>query len=231
MPGYKMGHCISLLKKLSQQIRPPPSPHPPPSPPTTLTNLPPEIRLEIYRYLLTTRTTIKKPGDLVRCEIHHGADGGESPCLHTAILRVSKRIYTEALPVLYSENVFAFWSPEDMMAFRTEGLISCTLRSKKLGIIRHCEGEVWLTNISPGFTGLIDSLKSIDRLTYIRHVELYLWHDDHHSPLWSKREKWRRFVNTRSGERAIEIPAVSDLVLDFGAMELEAGNFGVSLRS
>ncbi|KAI4280040.1 MAG: hypothetical protein L6R38_004755, partial [Xanthoria sp. 2 TBL-2021] len=78
------------------------------------------------------------------------------------------------------------------------------------------------------FTGLIDSLKFIDRLTYIRHVELYLWHEDHYSFVSSKREKWRRFVNARSGERAIELPAVSDLVLDFGAMELEAGNFGVS---
>lgn len=48
--------------------------------------------------------------------------GIEGPGTHAALLRTCHRIYSEALPILYSENAFYFARAPDVEAFRWTGL-------------------------------------------------------------------------------------------------------------
>lgn len=63
-------------------------------PPMSFLDLPPEIRLDIYKYLLTVPPYSKL--QTVR----------PSRRLHVSILRVNRRINREAVPILYSHNTF-----------------------------------------------------------------------------------------------------------------------------
>ncbi|KAL9609605.1 MAG: hypothetical protein Q9204_009138, partial [Flavoplaca sp. TL-2023a] len=86
------------------------------------TSLPVEIRIQIYRYLLTSREVITKPDALV--DRHYiGVPDPRVLGLHVKILRTSRQIYEEALPVLYGENVFSFLSSGSMEAFQSKGLV------------------------------------------------------------------------------------------------------------
>lgn len=92
-------------------------------------SLPPEIRLLIYNELLV------QPNDLLRtfCPCKFCANlkchtiGKD--CLNPSLLRTNKLIYNEALPILYSKNIFSVlcYGP-----FR---------QSTGLGISRHCPGR------------------------------------------------------------------------------------------
>lgn len=66
-------------------------------PTASFLDLPPEIRLEIYNYLLVApETTVSK------------TDPNRTKPLHPAILRLCRRVHVEALPILYSANAFLF---------------------------------------------------------------------------------------------------------------------------
>lgn len=98
----------------------------------TLTTLPQEIRLEIYRYLLTTQEAISEPGSLVKRPIYIGVDQRRITGLDAGILRASRQIYTEALPVLYRENVFAFQKSDCLKTLQSEGLAAGQLFRDRL---------------------------------------------------------------------------------------------------
>jgi hypothetical protein len=60
--------------------------------------LPPELRISVYEALLVDDRIRGEKGRLV----------GDQDCkLHTAVLRTSKQIYSEAMPILYSQNKFS----------------------------------------------------------------------------------------------------------------------------
>ena len=70
----------------------------------TFTKLPTEIRLIIYKELLVRNS---RP-ELCFCsdDLHTAFCHVPKVCVHPAIIRTCKTIYYEALPILYSENVF-----------------------------------------------------------------------------------------------------------------------------
>ena len=86
--------------------------------PLTFLSLPLEIRNMIYRELLVSATAIKKPHKLVWNKksimvnsLHPVKD------IDSAILRVCRTIYDEALPVLYGKNTFEFCKPRKLRDF------------------------------------------------------------------------------------------------------------------
>lgn len=94
-------------------------------PPPSLMQLPIEIRLQIYRYLLVTKNKISNPGALIKCGIRLGNDCAAwriYPNLTMKILRISRQVYNEALPIFYQENTFSFSCAEDMVHFQFNGL-------------------------------------------------------------------------------------------------------------
>ena len=60
--------------------------------------LPPELRINIYEALLVDHRAHDERGWLL---------GNDDCKLHTAVLRTSKQIYSEARPVLYGKNKFS----------------------------------------------------------------------------------------------------------------------------
>ena len=54
--------------------------------------------------------------------------GTKGPGTHAALLRTCHRIYAEALPILYGENVFSFHRVPDIEAFRWAGLNRCSCK-------------------------------------------------------------------------------------------------------
>lgn len=60
--------------------------------------LPPELRINIYEALLVDHRARDERGWLL---------GNDDCKLHTAVLRTSKQIYSEARPVLYGKNKFS----------------------------------------------------------------------------------------------------------------------------
>lgn len=65
---------------------------------------------------------ITKPDSLVKRH-YIGVPNPRVLGLHARILRTSRQIYQEALPVLYGENVFAFLSSDSLEAFQSKGLV------------------------------------------------------------------------------------------------------------
>lgn len=133
-------------------VSPHPHPHNHPTPlPESLTtpiqqlqspllSLPAEIRIMIYRRLLLSTNPdhkIHSPDFLVsakrRClllpqgvpQIQYSSsynDGRERSGTHAALLRTCRKVYDEAIEVLYGENVFAFEDVNGIEVFRGEGL-------------------------------------------------------------------------------------------------------------
>jgi hypothetical protein len=72
-------------------------------------DLPPEIRYEVYCLLLSpgnkvkpyTITWLKDQSAIPRADL-------QSPALHPNVLRLSKRVYLEAVAILYEKNTFEF---------------------------------------------------------------------------------------------------------------------------
>ena len=104
--------------------------------------LPGEVRMMIYRYLLLSTNpsdTIYSPNFLVsakrrgllipagssRARYHSPNIGNmERSGTHAALLRTCRKVYDEALSVLYSENTFAFHDTDGIEAFMAEGLVT-----------------------------------------------------------------------------------------------------------
>lgn len=88
----------------------------------SLLSLPVELRLQIYRCLLchSSRIQLQRPYCVVYwSEIQRAKRplSGSEPEVderflpESAILRVCRQIYSEAMPVLYGENAFVYWCP------------------------------------------------------------------------------------------------------------------------
>ena len=57
------------------------------------------------------------------CSSHLPGDGNaDSAIVDSTLLRVCRKMYTEALPLLYGENTFCFNSVSGLHTFRSEGL-------------------------------------------------------------------------------------------------------------
>lgn len=76
--------------------------------PTGLLDVPFEIRLEIYRYLLTRRELIELQPNIVFSGQWPNKNFPPNTKRHPVILLVSRQLSEEALSVLYGENVFRF---------------------------------------------------------------------------------------------------------------------------
>ncbi|KAL9596948.1 MAG: hypothetical protein Q9219_005459 [cf. Caloplaca sp. 3 TL-2023] len=81
-------------------------------------SLPVEIKDMIYRQLLVSSSTIKKPHRLV-CSGRMVMVDSIQPIkdIDSTILRVCRSIYHEALPVLYGQNTFEFAKPRKLYEF------------------------------------------------------------------------------------------------------------------
>ena len=77
---FHKSHLIARLDMLDKYLR------------FRFLDLPPELRLEVYKYILISRN----------CE----APGAEDQVIETSLLRTCKLVYEEAAPVLYGENEF-----------------------------------------------------------------------------------------------------------------------------
>lgn len=87
-----------------------------------LSKLPIELRLKIYRHLLVTQDDTKDPGSLVRRMNRFDAHFRKPPDFDATILRACRQVYTEALPILYGENIFECSALEGLQVFSTTGL-------------------------------------------------------------------------------------------------------------
>ncbi|KAL8654320.1 MAG: hypothetical protein Q9226_003482 [Calogaya cf. arnoldii] len=190
----------------------------------TLTKIPLEIRLQIYKYLLTIPAAITKPGSLVKRPIYIGVDKRRATGLDARILRVSRQIYIEALPILYSENVFAFRNSDCLKEFQSKGLAPAY--TTYLG--RITRNPIFIDSTYFGLKNNPDG-----RLTIIRHVEIHfkegennhiLESENSHMMLDWRRDsivrKWRAFFHPYSSRHDVRLPALSDLTLDFTGMDL-----------
>lgn len=74
--------------------------------------LPPELRLQIYRYLLCHSSEIElQKTELPKCQAvyrHRIYEATEALSLESAISVMCRTVYAEAKPVLYGENIFSF---------------------------------------------------------------------------------------------------------------------------
>lgn len=103
--------------------------------PTTspfLDRVPPEIRLQIYSYLLVAPTPIK--GTIAR------SFQNESYHLHTSILRTNKQIYNEAKYIFFGLNTFHITSAPSLSgddSSSVPGSFEPPLQLRDLPLIRH----------------------------------------------------------------------------------------------
>ncbi|KAL8692283.1 MAG: hypothetical protein Q9218_002652 [Villophora microphyllina] len=179
--------------------------------------LPSEIRSMIYDELLVSAQCIKKPHKLV-CNKKSIMLDSIKPIkdIDSAILRVCRSIYYEALPVLYGNNTFEFCKPRKLRDFSHAGL---DRRLTKFGL-REAE------------TG---------RFTLIRSIILRLGHDrkpyiwQHHATQAPDRKKlwshWYQYFFNEGDNRSEydwsiipclshNFPALDRLVLDFTDWQL-----------
>ncbi|KAL8787424.1 MAG: hypothetical protein Q9213_002201 [Squamulea squamosa] len=187
----------------------------------TLMKLPLETRLEIYRYLLIAPGIIKEPGVLIWNTNHFSVDLRATPDIDATILRTCRQIYTEALPVLYSENMFQFFKMPYLKMFRTQGLdttssIGSALGNKSLGIPRfglraNPQGRLtFIKNVSFAFSSAeIKGLSAEEARARIL-------------------KEWRPFVENQSDPpHEIHFPALELLCLDFRNLKVKDGR-GIS---
>ncbi|KAL8847304.1 MAG: hypothetical protein Q9221_007649 [Calogaya cf. arnoldii] len=146
-----------------------------------------EIHHQVYRYLLTTPAAITKPGSLVRRPIYIGVDKRRVTGLDARILRVSRQIYIEALPVLYSDNVFAFRNFDCLKEFQSKGLAPAY--TTYLG--RLTRNPIFIDSTYFGLKNNPDG-----RLTLIHHVEIHFKEGENSNILESENSRtkldWRR---------------------------------------
>ncbi|KAL8778921.1 MAG: hypothetical protein Q9203_001604 [Teloschistes exilis] len=91
--------------------------------PLSLLTIPVEIRTMIYHQLLVSAQCIRKPHKLV-CNKKSIMLDSLKPVrdIDSAILRVCRSIYNEALPILYGRNTFEFCKPRKLRDFSHAGL-------------------------------------------------------------------------------------------------------------
>ena len=61
--------------------------------------------------------------ELVRKKIYSD-DSDSLEFMDATILRICRRIYQEALPMLYGDNLFIFYTPTELNLFKTHGIMN-----------------------------------------------------------------------------------------------------------
>ncbi|KAI4240811.1 MAG: hypothetical protein L6R40_004925 [Gallowayella cf. fulva] len=117
---------MPFTKPFSKPLPSPPSSDAPGtlcSRPLSFETLPLEIKHMIYRELLVSKQPIRKPHKLV-CNKRSIMLDSVQPVkdIDSSILRVSRTVYQEALPVLYGKNTFEFCKPRKLRDFSHAGL-------------------------------------------------------------------------------------------------------------
>ena len=90
--------------------------------------LPPEIRILVYRQILTTKAVLNAGAEIkkmTRSLTTDDNDPSHISNINSAVMQTCRKMYQETLPVLYGENKFGFRTPEDLEAFR-EGNLETT---------------------------------------------------------------------------------------------------------
>ena len=92
--------------------------------------LPAELRVQLYRELLVSKHggRVKKPSKLVHenAETFKFEEGGDRENglpglgMDSTFLRCCRRIYEEALPILYRDNIFRFCEQRELSHFRSD---------------------------------------------------------------------------------------------------------------
>ena len=95
--------------------------------PAFFKTLPLEVRIIIYRYILTTSTIIRKAADLVEQTTIGLIAPDESDTsiildIDATVLRTCRQMYAETLPILYGGSTFCFTNVSALDTFRKEGL-------------------------------------------------------------------------------------------------------------
>lgn len=87
--------------------------------------LPPEIRIQVYRLLLTTTAVLNAGADIENTAYTLTTDDNDPKNVSgvdSAVMRTCRKMYHETLPVLYGENRFKFRTKDDLEAFREGNL-------------------------------------------------------------------------------------------------------------
>ena len=209
----------------------------------------------IYRYLLLSTNpdnTIHRPDFLVHAKRRgllipagssrahyynpHFNDMARSGT-HAALLRTCRKVYDEALSVLYGENTFSFDDTDGTEAFMAEGLVSSVhgtsfphsmiLSTANLIYVADEEREISMPmfNFRPSSQG---------RCIKIKHLALHIGYDDEsisasdaatHVPKrdYRKCSSWSKFIHNVGYEiddERICFTALDTLPLDFRAWGL-----------
>ena len=105
--------------------------------PAFFKTLPLEVRIIIYRYILTISTMIKRGAELVEQTTLGliAPDEGDTSMIFdidATVLRTCRQMYAETLPILYGDNAFYFMNVRALDTFRKEGLATmwCKLQTK-----------------------------------------------------------------------------------------------------
>ena len=93
--------------------------------------LPAELRIKLYRNLLVSKGRLLQPNKLINenaLKFRFKKDGDRenglpSPDIDSTFLRCCRRIYEEALPVLYRENTFKFCEANELSNFRSKKIL------------------------------------------------------------------------------------------------------------
>lgn len=213
--------------------------------------IPPEIRCMIYSHLLVSADPInseqanKLIGDKrsVLLSDHNPISG-----ISATLLRTCRKVYNEALPILYGRNVFIFSRPKAIDNFRDSGIDGFT-RGRHIFVNHNLSAmsSPLLLLLFWGFKYRLTSGKACDfrkrepqgRLTLLCCVVLkFLPEKTSGGGLWDippdPKEPWkiwtRDFLNSRLYD--LRFPALRELTLDFLELKLDENiGFRVSTQS
>ncbi|KAG7005195.1 hypothetical protein G7Y79_00021g050620 [Physcia stellaris] len=181
--------------------------------------LPAEIRSSVYQYLLrsnrdrilirTTRLMSPAVIELVRKKVY--SDDSESlDFMDATILRTCRRIYQEALPMLYGDNLFQFYTPAELNLFKTHSIMKNDAAKKK-------GSNMPIFNLHPSPQG---------RLSWIRRLALRFSDDIFHQQeqYHSYMGDWRDCLYEAFDANGLEylcFPSLEQLMLNFRYWRLE----------
>lgn len=106
-----------------------------------------ELRELVYEFLLVAGV-VTHPERLVEYKLvtlvyNESEQPFSNLGIDSTILRTCRKVYNEALPILYGRNRFSFSSPEAIKAFRVQGLVDVPCKSSQLPV--HGVGILMLT--------------------------------------------------------------------------------------
>lgn len=197
----------------SNEVKPPvfwPSVATASSPCGTLSKIPLEIRIMIYKSVLHFEKHIKQAHRfLERYPPIMAKDGTHIDAIDAALLRTCRTVYQEAIRILYGMNRFHFSNPTEIEDFAHMGLAK-----KPFGCYRTASEPASSVGNSP-----------CGRLTMIRLMVLNLgsgFVGDDRKTIWSL---WRAFFYpSEKQDQLVRFPALEWLALDLTHWALSSGD-------